>query len=245
MSLIHNTVTPAKLAANRANDAESHGPSTDEGKDHAKMNALKHGRAAARPDPVALFLTDSTEPEEAERQALRQETLRRYQPADDFAASEATELADLRFELVRLGRVREVVWKRERELLELGERRRQRDLQYSALEATREAVRLRGLLSLPDSPAKWRETLDELGRLQGRVERRAFDEALESIRLLYGRKDPMWRGERLWKLAVDCQKRRAGAAFDEAYEWLQALIEEESRRGAGEPAACRAGARAA
>lgn len=230
MSMIHHTVTPEKLAANRLNAGKSAGPATPEGKEHAKMNAFKHGRAAARPSPAALMLADCTAPEEAERQALRQQTLRAYlsagQPADDFAAAEATELADLRFELARLARVREVVWQRERELLEL-EQRRLRQLHQRAVGATLGVVKGSGLLGLPDSPAKWPACRRALELLAAQFAQRQFDSAKDRLMEIFGAEDSLRRGNQLWKLVLECRKQPEGAAFEAAYQRLQERLTDE------------------
>jgi hypothetical protein len=118
MGTIHKTVTPAVLAANSANSAASTGPASDAGKEQSKMNAFKNGKYARRPDPVELLLRDHTEEEEAEREELRADAVRCYQPRDKFARRQAEEMADLQFELRRLERAKEVMLARE-QLLEL------------------------------------------------------------------------------------------------------------------------------
>jgi len=68
------TVTPAKLAANRANALKSTGPRTRRGKDRVRMNAMLHG----------MFCADVVAPDEdAELFAeFRRAVLRRLSPQD-------------------------------------------------------------------------------------------------------------------------------------------------------------------
>jgi len=74
MGMNPRTVTEAGRAASRANGGHSAGPRTAEGKEHSKMNALKHGRYAARPRP-AEPLAGNPEEEAAEREAWRRDCI--------------------------------------------------------------------------------------------------------------------------------------------------------------------------
>jgi hypothetical protein len=216
MARIQKTMTPAAEAANRVNGAESGGPASDPGKERSKMNALKHGKFARRPDPAALLLAEASPEEEAEREALRAEVVERYQPPDAFAEQAAEELADLRFELRRLERVKQVLWQRERELLELERRRRAQTIEHRVQEVTdgisHHEVERRGLMQAPESPGKYRELLLALDWLKVQMDRRQFQLAWAALATIYGDSAPSWRGERLLYFVRNCQKAAAKAS---------------------------------
>ena len=205
MGTIHKTVTPAVLAANQANSAASTGPASESGKEQSKMNAFKNGKYAWRPDPVELLLRGYTEEEAAEREELRAEMVRCYQPADDFARLQAQELADLQFELRRLERAQEVVLARERELLALEQRRRALRLR-EGVEATSREVNERGFVGQPDSPGKFHAMLRVLGTFveEGRMAK--TDDVWILLKRLYGDGERAWRGVRMRWAVADAEK---------------------------------------
>jgi hypothetical protein len=61
MSLINKNTTEAMTAANRANALKSTSPITEEGKLHARMNALKHGLRTESEGPVIPELHERDE----------------------------------------------------------------------------------------------------------------------------------------------------------------------------------------
>ncbi|HEY6293176.1 MAG TPA: hypothetical protein VI455_16615 [Terriglobia bacterium] len=196
----HKNVTPAVQAANRSNSADSTGPTTDSGKEKSKMNAFKSGKYARRPDPVELLLNGHSEEEEAERDHLRADVIRRYQPPDAFAQQRAEELADLQLELRRLERAKEAIGRRERELLELEQRRRAFRLKQGGLAAGAKEVHEVGLLNLPDSPGKFREMLRTLRSFLDQDWNGGDIEPF--LNRLYGKDAVAWRGMRLrWAVA--------------------------------------------
>jgi len=210
MGRIHKTMTPAAEAANRANGAESGGPASEAGKDQSKMNALKHGKYAARPDPVELLLAAPSPEEEVEREALRAEAVQCYQPPDAFARQAAEELADLRFELRRLERVKQALWQRERELLEVEQRRRAQAVadrvQEFASDVSQHQVKQTGVMQAPESPHKYRELLVALDWLKALMEGRRFRQAWGTLAAIYGNLDPSWRGHKLTLLLHRAEK---------------------------------------
>ena len=74
------SVTPDLAAANRGNAQNSTGPRTPAGKDHSRLNALKHGLYTAAQNEPAVMSALGEDPAqfEAERQAL----LESYGPGD-------------------------------------------------------------------------------------------------------------------------------------------------------------------
>jgi hypothetical protein len=223
MGDIHKTMTPEAQEANRTNGAKTKGPESEQGKERSKMNALKNGKYARRPDPVELLRKDHTEEEEAEREELRADAVRCYQPPDEFARRQAEEMADLQFELRRLERAKEVMLARERELLALEQRKRSLRLKPDFAETTAAAVYDRRLLVQPDSPGKFREMLSILESLV--QEDCEVNDARKLVQRLYGEGDGPWRGARLgWVLNLvesaesdeDCE--RASQEFDREVE---------------------------
>lgn len=233
MGTIHKTVTAAVAAANQANSAASTGPVTESGKEQSKLNAFKSGKYARRPNPVEMLLNDRTEEEAAECGELRAEMVRCYQPADDFARLQAEELADLQFELRRLERAREVVRARERELLELEQRKRALRLK-EGVEASSKEITDRGLIGQPDSPGKFREMLRTLESLVDRDDELEIDKVRTLVYRVYGDGERAWRGVRLrWALTsadqaeTDEQRAQASQDFEKATRREIELVREE------------------
>jgi len=201
MGSIEKKVTHEAREANRLNSAASTGPVTEVGKKQSSMNALKHGRYAKRLDPVKRLLEDLSQAEDAEREALCADVIERYQPPDAFAEQQAEELAHLQFELLRLEGVKQVIWQRERELLELEQRRRALRLKEEAAQPRYKEVCSRGLASQPDSPGNFREMLRILDLLtHPDLEVRDAWTLLEQV---YGGAERSWRGVRL-RSALNC-----------------------------------------
>lgn len=232
MASIEKEVTDEVREANRLNSAASTGPVTEAGKKHSSMNALKHGRYAKRIDPVKRLLEDLSQEEEAEREALCADAVGRYEPPDAFAEQQAEELAHLQFELLRLEAVKQAIWLRERELLELEQRRRALRLKEEGVKARSNEIYDCGLVSQPDSPGKFRGMLRVLeSLLEGQ---RVIEDVRTSLYQLYGDSKRAWRGVRLrWalnradKAESDEDREQAGRQFNLEVEKEIELVREE------------------
>lgn len=102
MSLLRRrTLTPAELAARRANARKSTGPRTLLGKVQVRLNALKDGRYAK---PFRRFLLDLGEdPREFDRRLCG--LIAAFQPSDARALGEVERLAALYWDKRRLERL--------------------------------------------------------------------------------------------------------------------------------------------
>ena len=236
MGTIHKTVTRAVLAANQANSAASTGPATESGQEQSKMNAFKSGKYARRPDPVELLLKDHTAEEEAEREELREEMVRCYQPPDDFARLQVEELADLQFERRRLERAQEVVLRRERELLTLEQRQRAFGLKHGCPAAGYDQVVDGGLVRLSNSPGKFKEMLRILQWLldgDGGTQ-----DARLQLHYLFGRGAGVWRGQRLWAALQRAEGAETEESLQQASQRFRKEVEHEIERVGEELAIC-------
>ncbi len=100
-------MTPATLAANRANAEKSTGPRSAAGKARARRNALRHGRHAANQATRQTMLALGEDPEEFE--SLYQSLLGAYEPADPLWAQLVEDLAGLYWRRGRLERARDAL----------------------------------------------------------------------------------------------------------------------------------------
>lgn len=108
-------LTPAKLAANRANAARSTGPTTPEGKQRARLSNLRHGLYALSPRDVLTALGEDPNEFDGYQQAL----LDQWRPSDAFQEALVRRIACNSWRLDRARRVQESTSVRELEKLEL------------------------------------------------------------------------------------------------------------------------------
>jgi hypothetical protein len=121
-------VTPEVAAANRGNAQNSTGPRTSAGKDHSRLNALKHGLYTAAQNEPAVMSALGEDP--AQFEASRQELLASYGPGDELWNRQLDDLAKLYWRRTRLERAQGALVHRSR--LELEARERQRDTDLAA-----------------------------------------------------------------------------------------------------------------
>jgi hypothetical protein len=95
-------VSPELAAANRGNAQNSTGPRTPAGKEHSRLNALKHGLYTAAQNEPAVMSALGEDP--AEFEAERQALLESYGPGDELWYHQIDDLARLYWRRSRLDR---------------------------------------------------------------------------------------------------------------------------------------------
>ena len=108
-------LTPEKLAANRANALRSDGPTTHQGREHARVSNLRHGVYALSPRDAMVALGE--DPREFD--LYEQNLLADWLPRDTFQEALVRRIARNSWRLDRLRRVQESTSVREVEKLEL------------------------------------------------------------------------------------------------------------------------------
>ena len=207
MALTSHPPTPEQRQAQGRNARRSTGPRTPAGKQRASLNALKHG-LYARSLAASLRVLG-----EDRRDLLRllAELLDAHQPADAAERLLVEDLTALRAQRLRMERALAGVQGSNLERLEAQRRRRSQELQNESADVGREAVRERGLLRAPDSPAKFSELLAVLDAMRAQVESGDFrTDWGPFLETLYG-KDPTLRGVRissLYEALADPEKLR-------------------------------------
>jgi hypothetical protein len=95
--------SPRQLAANKRNGAKSRGPCTQQGKARSRMNALRHGLAAATPAPADGTASADDSSVDAMYQRLRQIEVERVKALNDVHdLSESEDLDTLHTAVRRL-----------------------------------------------------------------------------------------------------------------------------------------------
>ncbi len=108
-------LTPAKVAANQANALKSMGPTTPEGKEHARLSNLRHGLYVLSPRDVLIALGEDPEEFDGYEQSL----LDKWQPCDAFQEALVRRIACNSWRVDRARRVQESTSVREVEKLKL------------------------------------------------------------------------------------------------------------------------------
>ncbi|HEY6291477.1 MAG TPA: hypothetical protein VI455_07950 [Terriglobia bacterium] len=106
MSLVKSpSLSPKKIAANRANAVQSHGPSTPEGRERMRQSKTLHG-ASCRESGEALRILGE-DPEQFAR--LLESVKASWQPSDEFQAQLAERLARALWQLGRTDRAQQSI----------------------------------------------------------------------------------------------------------------------------------------
>jgi hypothetical protein len=201
MSLIHQTLTPASLAARRQNARKSTGPRTPEGK---RRVALSFSFLAASGRSLRRSMRALGEsPRRFKR--LVGELVASHQPATPSEMMLVEDLAALRWQRLRCERARlgRLAWQREQ--LERVQLRREVE-ENRALDFDPDALRARGLRAAPESEANYIELINLVERIEEELEKGDFATLLPGLLMtLYG-EQPAGRGAALQALVADLNK---------------------------------------
>jgi hypothetical protein len=203
MSLINKNTTEAMAAANRGNALKSTGPITEEGKLHARMNALKHGLRTESEGPAIPELRERDE----DLQDLRLQFWRSFETRSSYEAGLVEEIIQNRWRHRRLIRAESCLLVARRLQFDLDQGRQLAGENRSASSAgeARQAKEV-GLASLPDSAAKFSFILQCLRAARRTVEIEGFGEAgLKRLEAVYG-PDPGLAGAALLASYHESQK---------------------------------------
>jgi hypothetical protein len=228
VSIQSRHVTPQMVEANRENAQKSTGPRTPEGKQRVNYNALRHGLYGK---PCMQFMLAADEDPKEHQQILAglTDSFHPFTPAQQMLVED---LAMLRWEKRRNQRSQAAAISFEMEQLDISteELRKQRDRDDSGMSFDRAAVEQKGLISMPDCPAKFRQIRESLKLLLDQVDRKQFKiDASSTLLLLYGHQ-PSLRGNFLCARFdrfltqepndVEHEQLRV-AVIDELIEWTQ------------------------
>ena len=209
MSLIHRDVTPAAVAANRANAQKSTGPATASGKLVSRSNPLKHwGRAETiRP----LFGALGEDP--AEFEAVCDGFYEALDPHDAFEAVLVGDMAEIHWRLRRLIRAEAAAQATRR--LEVQARREEEEAKSDVgrmNELEPFTISELGLAGLKDSPPKFARILQILRALEMHVKGEGFaGEYIVYLQTVYGPNNPGLRGHHLMLGYRRCLEQEASA----------------------------------
>ena len=165
-------LTPARLAANRANAQKSTGPRTERGKRRAALNALRHG-AFARPSWRSMRALDE-DPRDYHR--LLRELLAAHRPTNPAQRLVVEDIALLRWRKQRNQRAQEGLVLHSLEKSQQARLQHERQVTQDTIDFPAEEALENGLLSVKDSPAKFKELWRLLKLVQEGVDRREFSE---------------------------------------------------------------------
>jgi hypothetical protein len=118
--------TPELLAAKRRNAQLSTGPRSDAGKQHSKLNALKHGQRASPENHRLVMLALGEDPQEFDY--LKQDLMLTYGPGDALWQKQIDDLARLYWRRQRLERAQTGLMRRALLEVEEWQHRRQQEI---------------------------------------------------------------------------------------------------------------------
>jgi hypothetical protein len=190
MALIHRTLTARGLWARRRNARKSTGPRTEGGKQRAALNALAHGGFARWPWRSMLALDE--DPRDFAQ--LLEALVAAHHPGNLAERMLVEDIARLRWRQQRNQRAQEGLVLRGLERLKQVRAHHEVQVTQDTIGSSAREALDSGLLSIPDSPAKFKEVRRILRLVQEEVERGVFTPAGHQLLLnIYG-PQPSLRG---------------------------------------------------
>jgi hypothetical protein len=213
------SISPAKLAANRANAQKCTGPRTLAGKFRSSQNALKHGRHAGKCASYLRSLHDRMRElgEDPEEFAEIEDGLRTsFLPANEVQKTLVHDIALLQWQRRRLERAQAALMARRIQKLEIERERESLQVSQKISVEIPTAQLSAGLLWYSDdSPTKFQKLLEWLEVLRGYVEAADYAAAHGVVGWIYG-PIPTVRGALIKTLFCSLAEAGAKAARDEA-----------------------------
>jgi len=165
-------LTPALLAAARANAEHSTGPRSAAAKQNSKLNALKHGGRVSDENRCLAMLALGEDPEEFEN--LKQELMSALTPGDALWEKQIDDLAWLYCRRERLERAQAGLKRRALQAIEDWQHRRQQEMARVTFDASQHEMLDEGLSESTDRGVTLRRTLSFLELVREEVKERTF-----------------------------------------------------------------------
>jgi hypothetical protein len=165
-------LTPELLAAKRSNAQVSTGPRTPPGKQHSKMNALKHGQYAAPENHQQIMLALGEDPEAFD--SLKQELMTSLGPGDALWEKQIDDLARLYWRRQRLERAQSGLMRRALLAVEDWQHRRQQEMAGATFGASQPWAIDIDMIEPADPDVRLRMLLSFLEVIRAQVQQRTF-----------------------------------------------------------------------
>jgi hypothetical protein len=186
-------LTPELLAAKRRNAQLSTGPRTPPGKQHSKLNALKHGLCAAPENDCQTMLALGEDPQEFDY--LKQDLMLTYGPGDPLWEKQIDDLARLYWRRQRLERAQTGLMRRALLAVEEWQHRRQQEMAGATFDASQPGMLDVSLSGSSDPGVQLRKLLSFLAVIREQVKQRTFH-PLQGATL-----ETLYRGRTGWRQA--------------------------------------------
>jgi hypothetical protein len=189
-------ISPQSLDTARSNARRSNGPRSAAGKQHSRMNALKHGERSDPENHYAVMRALGEDP--AQFEAMKQELRESFGPGDAFFEKQLDDLARFYWRRDRLERSQTGLMRRALLAVEDAQHRRRKEIEGATFDSL-QAINIE--MPLPADPgARLRLLLSFLGVIREQVRSGSF-QAWQATELEYlYEKQPGWRPARLCHL---------------------------------------------
>src|SRR5271157_4533451 len=165
-------LTPALLAAARANAQHSTGPRSPAAKQNSKLNGLKHGAYVKDENKRQAMTALGEDPEQLQR--LTEELMRAYGPGDALWEKQVEDLAWLYSRRERLERAQQGLRRRALQGIEDWQHRRQQEMARVTFDASQHEMLDVDISESTDRGVTLRRTLSFLELVREEVKQRTF-----------------------------------------------------------------------